>query len=282
MEPTTIAAVVGALAVAGFAYAMLYEQFALRVKELHLVFPNLPSAFDGYTLLHISDLHLTKLGLLERRAMEILSRREVEGCVVTGDITANPRASDIFRRICSAIPHNGPILAVLGNSEHKPWLDEDVLIEALTFEGLEILSNRSTTLTRGGDSISVVGVDDAYSRRSDLDAAFEGVDPGDFILFLTHSPCVTPDAIKRGADLILAGHTHGGQVRLPGLGMLWTHMHHNQALNDGLYDSRRIERLTGVEAPHSILFVNRGIGTSRLHIRFLCPPEIVYITLHRR
>lgn len=282
MHPTTIAAIAGAGTAVGLgAYAMLYEQFALRVKELEISFPNLPRAFDGYTLLHLSDLHLTKLGLLEKRTMDIISKREVDGCIVTGDVTAEPRASDIFRRICSVIPHRDPILMVLGNSEHKPWLDSDMLAQALTFDGLQLLTNSSTTLTRGDDSIAVVGVDDAYSRRSDLEAAFSGVDPSRFVLFLSHSPCVTPDAIERGADLILSGHTHGGQVRIPGLGMVWTHMRLNQGLNDGLYDPKMIGHITGKDAGHSVLFVNRGVGSSRLHIRFLCPPEIVYITLRR-
>ncbi len=282
MHSTTIAAIAGAGTMLGLgAYAILYEQFALRTKELHISFPSLPHAFDGYTLLHISDLHLTKLGLLEKRTMEILSTREVDGCVVTGDVTAEPRASDIFRRICSTIPVRDPILLVLGNSEHKPWLDSDMLVEALSFPGLRILRNSSTTLEREGGSLAVVGVDDPYSRRSDMEAAFAGVDQESFILFLTHSPCVTPEAIERGADLILSGHTHGGQVRVPGLGPLWTHMHRNKRLNDGLYGPEDIRNATGTDAGHSVLFVNRGIGTSRLHIRFLCPPEIVYITLHR-
>lgn len=281
MDPTTIAVIAGAGAAAGLGYAMLYEQFALRVKELDISFPNLPPAFDGYTLLHLSDLHLTKLGLLERRTMEIISRREVDGCIVTGDVTAEPRASDIFRRICSVIPHRDPIMAVLGNSEHKPWLDTDMLVQALSFDGLRMLINSSTTLARGSDSITIVGVDDAYSHRSDLETAFSRVDPNSFIVFLTHSPCVTPDAVEHGADLILSGHTHGGQVRIPGFGMLWTHMHRNQALNDGLYDAAAIARATGIDAGNSVLFVNRGVGTSRIHIRFLCPPEVVYITLHR-
>jgi predicted MPP superfamily phosphohydrolase len=260
---------------------LLYEQFNIKVTELELSFPNLPPAFDGYTLLHLSDLHLTKLGLLESRLMRIISRREVDGCFVTGDVTAEPRASDVFRRVCSVIKHRDPIMMVLGNSEHKPWLDSDTLAQALTFDGLRMLTNTSTTLTRGGDSIVVSGVDDAYSHRDDLGAAFDGVDPNDFILFLTHTPSITPDAIAKGADLILSGHTHGGQVRIPGIGALWTHMHSHHSLNSGLYMPDDLKRLTGTEPGHSKLFISRGVGTSRLHIRFLCPPEVVYITLRR-
>lgn len=282
MSPATIAVIAGGgIAIVLFAYMMLYEQFSIRVRRFDLTFPNLPSAFDGYTLLHLSDLHLTKLGLLEKRLMKIISCEEVDGCVVTGDVTAKPRASDIFRRVCSAIRHRDPIIMVLGNSEHKPWLDTDMLAQALTFDGLHMLVNNSTTLHRGGDKITVVGVDDAYSRMADVDSAFSGVGADDFVLFLSHSPCVAPHAIERGADLVLAGHTHGGQVRIPGIGTVCSHMRTNKVINDGLYDAGDLEKLVGIDAGHSVVFVNRGVGSSRIHIRFLCPPEVVYITLRR-
>jgi predicted MPP superfamily phosphohydrolase len=278
---TIVAAAGGAIAAGLFAYSTLYEPFKIRVRELKLAFDNLPPAFDGYTLLHLSDLHLTKLGRLERRTMQIISRREVDGCVITGDLTAKPRASDSFRRVCSAIRHRDPIIAILGNSEHKPWLDPDTLVQALTFDGLVMLVNSSTTLRRGADSIAVVGLDDPYSHLADLDAAFDGIDPRGFVLCLTHTASVTSQVIARGADLVLAGHTHGGQVRLPGIGMLYTHMRRNKALNDGLYSPADLARITGADPGHGVLFVNRGVGTSRLHVRFGCPPEIVYITLRR-
>lgn len=277
------AVILGVVAVGAalIAYMLLYEQFDLRITELELSFPNLPAAFDGYTILHLSDQHLTKLGLLERKTMQIVSSREVDACFITGDVTAEPRASDVFRRVCSVIKSRDPIVMVLGNSEHKPWLDSDMLAGALTFDGLKLLINESTTFTRSRDKIAVVGVDDAYYGLSDLDAAFAGVNADDFVVFLTHTPSITPDAIARGADLILAGHTHGGQVRFPFIGAVWTHMHSNQALNSGLYGPEDISKLTGIDAGQSKLFISRGVGTSRLHIRFLCPPEVVYITLRK-
>ncbi len=178
MNASTIAAVAGGSAASALAaYSLLYEQFNIRVREIELAFENLPPAFDGYTILHLSDLHLTKLGLLEKRTMGIISRREVDCCVVTGDVTANPRASDIFRRVCSAIPHRDPIFLVLGNSEHKPWLDTQTIIDALTFDGLTLLINSPAAIRRGDDGITVVGLDDPYSRLDDLDSAFGGVDP---------------------------------------------------------------------------------------------------------
>lgn len=276
-----VSALAAGAAVALGSYMWFCEQFALKVREYEISFPNLPPAFDGYTILHLADLHLTKLGLLEKKLMCFISQREVDTCYVTGDATAQPRASDIFRRVCSVIPHKDPIYMVLGNSEHKPWLDTQMLIEALSFPGLNILINASCKLDKGGDSITLVGVDDPYSRHADIAKAFEGVDPNDFIVFLTHSPSVAPDGIQLGADLVLAGHTHGGQVRIPGVGVLWTHMRKNKRLNDGFYDSGAISKISKIDAGNSKLLVSRGVGTSRLHIRFNCPPEIIYITLRR-
>ncbi|MCE5322023.1 metallophosphoesterase [bacterium] len=282
MDASTIYAIIGGAAAAGLGGYMTCEQFNLQVRELELVFMNLPSAFDGYRILHISDLHLTKLGLLEKRTMEIIGRTEVDTCMVTGDVTSKPRASDIFRRVCSAITHRDPIFAVLGNSEHKPWVSTQIIREALTFDGLDMLVNSSSRITRDGQSITIVGVDDPYSRSADIDAAFAGVDPKDFIIFLTHCPSSAPDGIARGADLILSGHTHGGQVRIPGISWFWTHMRANRKLNDGLYTPDMLMRLLKDDVGESTLFVCRGIGTSRLHIRLFCPPEIVYITLRRK
>lgn len=281
VDIVTLAKIVGIVATGLVVYALLIEQFNIKIKSIELSFPNLPPAFDGYTILHLSDLHINKMGLLEKRTMELVSKRNVDICLITGDVTTNPRASDTFRRVCSAIKHQDPIYMVLGNSEHKPWVDTQTLTEALSFPGLNILINSSASITRGSENIKLVGIDDPFSKLEDIDKAFEGVDPEDFIIFLTHCPSKTPDGIERGADLILSGHTHGGQVRLPYLGVLWTHMRSNKKLNDGLYNPNDLKRILKIDTGNSYLCVNRGVGTSRIHTRFLCPPEIIYITLRK-
>ncbi|MGC8861945.1 MAG: metallophosphoesterase [Armatimonadota bacterium] len=304
MQLSTLAAFAGCGAVAAAAYGVLVEQFAIRVREIELTFPDLPPAFDGSVILHLSDLHITKLGLLERRLMDLVSGRRVDMCFVTGDIAQEPSACEVFRVICSAIKGPETIYGVLGNSEHKPWIDTPKLVQALSFEGFRLLTNDSCVISRQDDSIRIVGVDDAYSQLAEVDRAFRGVDPAEFIVFLTHCPSAAPRAVERGARLILAGHTHGGQVRVPFLGPLWTHMRANKKLNDGLYVLDRLgRRLYSTRRPgaragvpiaacarstrsdasecRAVLYVSRGVGTSKLHIRFLCPPEIAYITLRR-
>ncbi len=147
------------------AYMLLYEQFNIQVRELELAFRTCRPRSTA-TPYCTSPTFTSPSSACSKSARWRSSRAaRCDGCVVTGDVTAEPRASDIFRRVCSVIKHRDPILMVLGNSEHKPWLDTDTLTQALTFDGLQMLINSSTTLTRGGDSISVVGVDDPYSRR---------------------------------------------------------------------------------------------------------------------
>lgn len=262
-------------------YMSLVEPQNLRVRRFTLEFGNLPPAFDGYTILHLSDLHTNRMGRLERRLMRIISDQPVDTCVVTGDVTANPEATHCLREICSAIPHSDPFFMVPGNSEHKPWLDANKMLDSLAFDGLEILINTSATIARGTDSIRIVGVDDPYSHLGDMDRAFEGIGADEFVVFLAHCPSVAPEGIRRGADLILAGHTHGGQVRLPFVGMVWSHMRKHQSLNDGFFTSEELSAVLGHDVGDSKLFVNRGVGTSRIPIRLACPPEVAYITLRR-
>ncbi len=269
---TTSAAALGA-------YMFLAEPYSIDVRELTFEYPNLPPAFDGYTILHFSDTHIRKLGTLERRLIDIISSREVDSCFVTGDVTAHHHAPWVFKEICSHIRYRDKLAFILGNSEHKPWVDSPRMARDLTFEGITLLNNANMTIERGGEKIRVCGVDDPYELRHDLDKAFEGTSPEDFIIFLTHCPSITPDIIKRGGDLILAGHTHGGQIRLPFFGPMWTHMLRNSFLNDGVYDSERLTKLLGFDAGGANLFVTRGIGTSKVHVRFACKPDLAFITL---
>jgi len=282
LDVNTIAAVIGGAAAACLGgYMLLVEPFKIQLRKIDLSFPDLPFAFDGFTILHLSDFHVNKMGLLEKRLVDLISSLHTDVCVITGDVTVNPRAAAVFHQICARINADDPLYLVLGNSEHKPWVDTQEMVSALEHERIHMLINSSHAVKRGGQEIAVVGVDDPYSRMDDLKTAFDGVDPNAFILMLTHSPSVTPDAIRRGADLILSGHTHGGQVRFPGLDVLFTHMRANKALSDGLYTPDQLSSTLGFDAGGSALFVNRGIGTSRLHIRLLCPPEIAVITLRK-
>lgn len=260
---------------------MHIESYLIHVKRINLHFKNLPTEFDGFKILHLSDLHIRKYGLLEKKTRSIISAEPADICFTTGDIASKAKGYDIFRELCASIPNKPPFYTVLGNTEHKPWSDSGGIKSNLQTECFRQLDNESTVLIRDTAAISVVGVDDAYSRHCDVNKAYSDSSPNDFTIFLTHCPSATSDAIKHRADLILAGHTHGGQVRFPGIPFFWTHMRKNKRLNDGLYDSIKLSSILGMKIDESQLYVNRGVGTSRIHIRLFCKPEITYITLYR-
>lgn len=287
MIPFILIAVAAATA---FVYAFL-EPFKFVVREIELKFPNLPEQFDGLRILHLSDTHIRQMGRLERKWTGIISRTPADICAWTGDLVMFEKRVPVVFRLLPFIKTARPVYAVMGNSEHKPYVDTKQMVQALSSykatsadeegaESLKLLLNESAIVERDGAKISIVGVDDPYSGHADFESAFSGVDREGFIIMLAHCPSAVEKAWEMGADLVLSGHTHGGQLRLPGIGVLWTHTKVPTPLNDGLYFAA--QAYPGLPAkPEASLFVHRGVGTSKIPIRFLCKPEIVYITLRR-
>ncbi|MFQ3548544.1 MAG: metallophosphoesterase [Armatimonadota bacterium] len=263
-------------------WSAAYEPYNIEIKEYEFKFKNLPQKFHNCKILHMSDIHIRKFGLLEKRLINLISKKEVDYCFITGDISKTTKSACVFHKLCDSIKCSYPIYCTLGNSEHKANVDSKKIADMLSNEKISFLINEKTELFKEQDKIIVVGVDDAYSRHDDIEKGFSSVDPNDFIIYLTHCPSTAPEAIKKGANLILSGHTHGGQVRFPIIGLIWSHMRKYKYLNDGIYDTKYLrKKLKDNQISDSILYVNRGIGTSRLHIRFLCKPEIAYITLKK-
>lgn len=271
------------LPIAGMACAlgsyMLYEPYRVTVTRHNLHFSNLPKELDGFTILHLSDLHTTKYGLLEKRAESIISSLCYDICVITGDLSTSPVALPHIRRMLGSARQECPVYVVLGNSEYKPWADTGVIVHACEKQGFVVLVNSSTEVKGNGSSFVLVGLDDAYSGLHDVSAAFSAVTKGAFVVALSHCPSVVDEIIKQGASLVLSGHTHGGQLKIPGFGVLWSHMRHNRKLNEGYYSPDILSSLLKFEAGESKLFVSRGLGTSRVHMRLNCRPEIALLTL---
>ena len=271
----------------GLAAAVVYaflEPFKFVIREIELKFPGLPKEFEGLRILHLSDTHIRQMGRLERTWAKIIAERPADMCVWTGDLVRFVRSVPLVFQLMPSIMTSRPIYAVLGNSEHKPHVDTSAMVEAFRSgqkeDELKLLMNASAVVERNGARISIVGVDDPYSGFVDFDKAFEGVDREGFIIALAHCPSASEKALRMGANLVLSGHTHGGQLRIPGFGVLWTHMKTPTPLNDGLYFAAL--ECPGIQAkPGATVFVHRGVGTSKIPIRFMCRPEIVYLTLRR-
>jgi len=242
----------------------------LRLRVVELSFATLPAAFDGYTLLHLSDPHVGTIeGLLER-ATALVAEHPVDLAILTGDVQTygRPPAAEATRRLqplLAAVRSRDGIVAVLGNH------DSHDLPEALERLGVRVLINEHAVIARGADRIHLTGTDDVrYFFTPDAVQALEAA-PAGFAIALVHSPELADVAARAGYALYLTGHTHGGQIALPGGRPLLTAIRKFRRLAAGLW------RVGGMQG-----YTSSGIGTGPVTARFNCPPEITLIHLRRR
>jgi predicted MPP superfamily phosphohydrolase len=285
-------AVVGAaaLAVAGTAYSAGIEvrRWTLRQSTL----PVLPVGAAQLRILHISDLHMTPNQRSKQRWLADLVDLQPDLVVNTGDNLAHPQAVPAVLRALQPLM-TLPGVFVFGNNDYYgpkpknpahylmstgkkirgaplPWAD---LRAAFSEHGWVDLTNTRRELTVAGRRVALAGVDDPHLRRDRYQRIAGSVDPtADLRLGLTHSPepRVLDAFAADGYDLVLAGHTHGGQLRLPGFGAIVT--------NCGLDRSRA--RGASRWGAHTWLHVSAGLGTSPYApVRFACPPEASLLTL---
>ncbi len=240
------------------------------VRQLDFFFDNLPNAFDGFTILHLSDLHIDGLPALADNLRTRLSPFDVDLCVLTGDYRFKTHGSchqvyEEMGHLLAGIQAQVGIVGVLGNHD---CFD---MVAAFEPMGLRILLNESLELQRDGQRIWLAGVDDPhYFGCSDVSLAFADVPSNAFKLLLVHTPEVYAEAAQAGADLYLCGHTHGGQICLPGIGPIETHATCPRRYVRGRWQHGQVQGYTNV-----------GCSASGVPVRFFCPPEIGLITLHR-
>ena len=263
-------------------YAAGIEPYAIETVHLDLFAPRLPEAFDGYTIYQISDLHMRQMGRRERLLKALLEKLPAADLVaVTGDLVHTPAGIAPFLDLAQSFQAKDGVYAIFGNSEHKNGVRPYAFSRTLAASGITPLMNQHVLLSRGDAQIVLAGVDDPVNDKDDTAAALKDA-PGDlFTLLLMHSPDSVADAVLRGVDVVLSGHTHGGQVRLPWYGPLYTHSMLGRRMSDGYYSRRRLRRVIGIRPGRTQLYVTRGIGISGLALRFLTRPELTIITLRR-
>jgi hypothetical protein len=233
----------------------------------------LPGSFDGYQILHVSDLHASWWNPPAQVRGRIAAAGEVRAdlLVFTGDLAENE--GDAMGEAAEALGRlrgRDGAIAVMGN--HDRWVGGGKAETALTERGIGVLVNEHIALRRGGERIHVAGVDDAsYSESDDLAAALAGIPEGEVVILLSHSPCIMRKPLAGRAALVLAGHTHGGQVVLPWIGPIHVPPRIPRRHAWGLHWSGG-----------QWLFVTRGLGEIIPPMRIGCPPEIALLTLTRR
>jgi uncharacterized protein len=241
----------------------------LELKELELFFPQLPPAFDGLTIMHLSDLHLDGMPGLPERVCAAVAEREVDLAVLTGDYRTELhgpiRATlDALGQIARALRAREGTVGILGNH------DDCHMVAPMEAMGIRMLINEHLVLERGGQRLQVIGTDDVHYYYTDqaLHALERSADA--FTVALVHSPELFDVAERCGAALYLCGHTHGGQVCLPGGVPLIRHLARGHAFYRGVWRHGAMQGVTST-----------GVGTSGIPVRFNTVAEIPIITLRR-
>jgi len=261
-----------ALRAAGLYHRGRRNALDMRLAEMDLAPPRLPTALDGLRVLHVSDLHLGRsLPGFAENARRLLGGVETDLCLLTGDFRyghfgPSDRAAEDVCRVLSGVCAAAGFHAVLGNH------DTLIIGEMLEARGIRVLMNEGARVEMRGESVWLAGVDDPHLHRAaDLTAALEGRPPGLFTILLAHSPECVAGAARAGVDLYLCGHTHGGQIRLPFLGGVHINVREGRRQALGVWSEGD---MCGHTSP--------GLGTTDMPVRFRCPPEATLITLRAR
>ena len=260
---------------------LYWENTTIEVTFLEVVDFAIPVDFDGVTIAHISDLHNTEFGQQQERLLQKLVVAAPDLIAITGDLldSYHPNITVAMEFINGAIAI-APVYYVTGNHESRlPELYAQ-LREQMESAGVVVLDNKAVTLEYGSSIIRVLGVDDpTFSAESDqyedneqvisaqLDVLLD--DQSAYTILLSHRPELFDVYHEAGIDLVLCGHAHGGQVRLPFIGALF-------APNQGFFP----EYTAGLyRQGDTQMVVSRGLGNSSFPIRINNPPELVVITL---
>jgi predicted MPP superfamily phosphohydrolase len=241
----------------------------VALREIALRFPHLPAAFDGFTLLHLSDPHFDGMPGLEDKIVESVAGREFDLCVLTGDYRTElhgpiGKTMAALERLVRGVSVREGFLAVLGNH------DDCHMVAPMEAMGIRLLLNESVTLRRGGDRLQIVGTDDVHYYYTDQALhALEGAGES-FTIALVHSPELYEFAAGAGVSLYLCGHTHAGQVCLPGGRAVLRHLRTGRHLYKGEWRQGGMVGIT-----------NAGVGTSGVPVRFNTRGEILALRLER-
>jgi len=252
-------------------YALWWCPHAIEVTTQEFSIPNLPPELARLRILHLSDVHSMGLWPRERKLLRLVDQLAPDLILISGDYYGSRYAVSSFHRALEQLKAPLGVWGVLGNWEYWEKVDTSRVIRQVEKAGVRLLRNQSVDITVGGSKLCLVGVDDPYEGQPDLDKALVNrtVNPrSGATILLAHSPLIARYLPHPGIDLVLVGHTHGGQVRLPLFGAPYVPGRDHRRYLAGRFD-----------VGGTPMYVSRGIGLSILPVRFLVRPEITVVSL---
>ncbi len=235
-----------------------------RVTDNVIKLPNLPKSFHGFRILHLSDIHIEGIIDHGQALREALGNLEYDLCVITGDYRLltygdYQKTLDALAPVVKEIQCPHGIIGILGNHD---FLE---MVPGLEILGIRMLLNEACPIHYQNESIWIVGLDDAHWYEvADLPKALTDVPTDRTRILLVHSPEIIQEATEVGMDLYLCGHSHGGQICLPGGIPIIANSRCARTYTSGPWQHKKLQGYT-----------SRGIGTSLLPVRIFCKPEIV-------
>ena len=258
----------------------LWGNAALEVNEYEIVSDRIPKEFDGFRIAQVSDLHNAEFGEGNSKLIQLLSQTEPDIIVLTGDLIDSRQTNiKIALAFAQEAMKIAPVYFVSGNHEARVSEYEDLKM-GLAEAGVIVLENQKVEITREGESITLMGIDDPSFQENYLFGDSEGVAKqaietllrvsDGYTVLLSHRPELFELYVETGMDLVFSGHAHGGQFRLPFIGGL-------VAPNQGFFPKYDAGQFT---EENTTMIVSRGVGNSIVPLRFNNRPEIIVVMLN--
>jgi predicted MPP superfamily phosphohydrolase len=245
----------------------LSEPYLLTVEHHPIYLERLPKKLHGFRIVQLSDIHHSSFTSREQiqRAVELANNLQPDLIALTGDYISKERqyAAPCAELLGQLRAPRG-VFAVLGNHDH--WVDAALITDLFRAEGINVLVNQGMRFEHKGAAFWLAGVDDTMVGLEDLSLALAGSRSDEMKLLLAHNPIILRRAARAGVDLVLSGHTHGGQVSL-----------RSERSASGRPRRRLLKGLARQGSTQ--IYVSRGLGTVVLPIRYGCPPEVSLLEL---
>jgi uncharacterized protein len=249
------------------ARSALTEPFRLTIEHHQIYLRRLPRALDGFRIVQLSDIHHSPFTSREQieRAVRTATSLQPDIIALTGDYISKERAyAAPCAELLGKLRARHGVYAVLGNHDH--WTDAALITDLFRAEGMTVLVNQGMRFEKNGAAFWLAGVDDTMVGLEDLPLALAGSQSDEMKLLLAHNPIILRRAARAGVDLVLSGHTHGGQVSL-----------RSENSTSGRSRRRLLKGLARQDETQ--IYVSRGLGTVVLPVRFGCPPEVSLLEL---